>query len=43
MPFEDRYSCAYVFVSCSQDGIVSMNSLEVATTSMEAATVDIIS
>ena len=34
MPFEDRYSCAYVFVICSQDGIVSMNSLEVATTSM---------
>ena len=34
MPFEDRFSCAYVFVICSPNGIVSMNSLEVEVTAM---------
>ncbi|NOH64489.1 hypothetical protein [Vibrio sp. RE88] len=34
MPFEDKFSCAYVFVICSTDGIISMNSLEVEVTSM---------
>lgn len=43
MPFEDRFSCAYVFVICSPNGIISMNSLEVAVTAMGGSNGKVIS
>lgn len=34
MPFDDRFSCNYLFVICNSGGIISMNTLAVEVTSM---------